>query len=57
MAVALYDDHEQLQGFASVVRDFSDRHEADQRLHFTQKYASRTKRNIETIPSEPCEPW
>ncbi len=32
LTVALKDDHEHLQGFARVVRDFSDRHEADQKL-------------------------
>ena len=32
LTVALHDDQEQLQGFARVVRDFSDRHEADQKL-------------------------
>ena len=32
LTVALKDDHEQLQGFARVVRDFSDRQEADQKL-------------------------
>jgi len=32
LTVALKDDHEQLQGFARVVRDFSDRDEAGQKL-------------------------
>ncbi len=31
LTVALKDDREQLQGYASIVRDFTDRHEADQK--------------------------
>jgi PAS domain S-box-containing protein len=40
LTVALRDDHEQLQGFARVVRDFSDRQELDQKL---ARSAERTK--------------
>jgi PAS domain S-box-containing protein len=46
LTVALRDDHDQLQGFARVVRDFSDHQEVDQTLAHSSK---RTKRR----PAQP----
>jgi PAS domain S-box-containing protein len=42
LTVALHDDQQQLQGFARVVRDFSDRHEADHRSRDSERAGQRT---------------
>jgi PAS domain S-box-containing protein len=42
LTVALHDDQQQLQGFARVVRDFSDRHEADHRFRDSERARQRT---------------
>ena len=43
--MALKDDHDVLQGFARVVRDFSDRHDKDEKLR-------RARARIRPIPAE-----
>ena len=43
LTVALRDEREQLQGFARVVRDFSDRQEVDQKLTHS---AERSKKRV-----------
>jgi formate hydrogenlyase transcriptional activator len=43
--MALKDEHGELQGFARVVRDFSERHERDEKLR-------RTRARIRSIPAE-----
>jgi formate hydrogenlyase transcriptional activator len=45
ITTALKDEHGDLQGFARVVRDFSDRHERDEKLR-------RTRARIRPIPSQ-----
>jgi PAS domain S-box-containing protein len=42
LTVALHDDQQQLRGFARVVRDFSDRHEADHRSRDSERAGQRT---------------
>ena len=45
ITMALKDDHGDLQGFARVVRDFSDRHERDEKLR-------RSRARLRPIPAE-----
>jgi PAS domain S-box-containing protein len=45
ITLALKDEHGDLQGFARVVRDFSDRHERDEKLR-------RTRARVRPIPSQ-----
>jgi PAS domain S-box-containing protein len=45
ITMALKDEHGELQGFARAVRDFSDRHERDEKLR-------RTRARIRPIPSQ-----
>jgi formate hydrogenlyase transcriptional activator len=45
ITMALKDEHGELQGFARVVRDFSERHERDEKLR-------RTRARIRSIPAE-----
>jgi formate hydrogenlyase transcriptional activator len=47
LSVALKDDQEQLQGFARVVRDFSDRQEVDQKL-------ARSSKHTKQRPAQPA---
>jgi len=45
ISMALRDEHGELQGFARVVRDFSERHERDEKLR-------RSRARIRPVPSE-----